>query len=68
MNGLTQLIVKPLLQKRCMLHLKCSALFCSCYLYLGIVNQAALEKSPVTIESIVFSFSVNCSFKNTFSF
>ena len=33
-----------------------------------MANQAALEKNPVTIKSVVFSISLNCSFNDTFSF
>ena len=29
-----------------------------------ITNQAGLEKNPAAIESVAFSFSVNCSFNN----
>ena len=32
-----------------------------------IANQATWEKNLVAIESVAFSFSVNCSFNNTFS-
>ena len=37
-------------------------------LFILIANQIALEKNPVTIESVIFSSSVSFSFKNTFSF
>ena len=32
-----------------------------------IANQAALDKNSVAIESVAFSFSVNCSFNKTLS-
>ena len=32
-----------------------------------MANKAALEKNLVAIESVAFSFSVNCSYINTFS-
>ena len=41
-------------------------LFCFVHVIL-IANQAALEKNPVAIERVGFSFSINCSFNNTFS-
>ena len=41
--------------------------FCFVHVIL-ITNQGALEKIPATIESVAFSFSVNCSFNNTFLF
>ena len=37
-------------------------------LFILIANEITLEKNPVTIESVIFSFSVTFSFKNTFSF
>ena len=37
-------------------------------LFILIANEIALEKNPVTIESVILSFSVSFSFKNTFSF
>ena len=37
-------------------------------LFILIANENALEKNPVTIECVIFSFSVSFSFKNTFSF
>ena len=65
MNGLTQLMVQPLLRKRFILHIQ---KFLCCFDYaIVIANQAALEKNPVTMESVAFSFSVNCSFNDTFS-
>ena len=33
-----------------------------------IANENALEKNLVTIDCVIFSFSVSFSFKNTFSF
>ena len=53
MTVLTQLMVYPLLLKKSILFIESLVLFCS---------------KPVTIESVAFSFFVNCSFNNTFSF
>ena len=72
MNELTQLM--PLLRKRSLLYIESSVIICRkfCFvlfmLLVLMANQAALEKNHATIENIVFSFSVKCSFNNTFSF
>ena len=72
MNELTQLM--PLLRKRSLLYIESSVIICRkfCFvlfmLLVLMANQAALEKNHATIENIVFSFSVNCSFNNAFSF
>ena len=42
-------------------------MFCFVHIIL-ISNQAALEKNPVTNENMAFSFSVNYSFNNPFSY
>ena len=48
--------------KRCILYTE------SCFVHvIFIANQATLDKNPVTIESVAFSFLVNCIFNNTFS-
>ena len=48
MNGLTQLMVEPLLLKR---SIEGSVLFCSCYTY---ANQAALEKTLPLLKALLF--------------
>ena len=37
-------------------------------LFILIANPTALEKNTVTIESVAFSVSINCSLNNAFSF
>ena len=63
MNGLAQLMVSPLtMKKMCIRQRK----FCFVKI-IFIPNKPALQKKPVAIESVAFSFSVNCSFNNTFA-
>ena len=64
MNELTQLMFSHYYEKDVYYTLKV-VLICS--FCIRKETQAALEKNPVVNESVTFSFSVNCSFNNTFS-
>ena len=63
MNGLTQYGLATITKKIYIIYRK----FCFVHVIV-MANQTTLEKNPVTIESIAFSFSVNCIFNNTVSF
>ena len=67
MNGLTQLMVYSLLGKISILQIESSVLFFF-MLFIIIANQAALEKTLSLLKALFFSFSINSSFINTFSF
>ena len=63
MNGLAQLMVQPItIKKMYIIQRK----FCFVKI-IFIPNKPALQKKTVAIESVAFSFSVNCSFNNTFA-
>ena len=62
MNGLTQYGLATITKKIYIIY----RTFCFVHVIV-MANQTTLEKNPVTIESIAFFFSVNCSFNSTLS-
>ena len=58
MIGLTQWTVKSLLRKRSILYIESFVLFMLHLLQIKVHKN----KKPVAIESVAFSFSINCTF------